>query len=127
MSQTLKISVIAVLVRRDAQTTTQTTVALHEAGLLRSIYGKENVTGGEVVAQREIDPDVEQSRLMAKYGPELVEKVFGDEESGRLLEALKKAAADSKAATAPGDGKAARGARAATAATAPGDGFASQE
>ncbi|MFY3311565.1 hypothetical protein [Achromobacter ruhlandii] len=65
MSQSLKINVIAVLVRRDAQTTTQTTVALHEAGLLRSIYGKENVTGAEVVAQREIDPDIEQNRLVA--------------------------------------------------------------
>ncbi|MFY3079810.1 hypothetical protein ACOTF2_07155 [Achromobacter xylosoxidans] len=117
MSQTLKINVIAVLVRRDAQTTTQTTVALHEAGLLRSIYGKENVTGAEVVAQRDIDPDIEQNRLVAKYGPELVEKVFGDEESGRLLEALKKAAADSKAG---------RGGRSGAAGPAAGDG-ASQE
>ncbi|MFY4261468.1 hypothetical protein ACOTCG_28025 [Achromobacter xylosoxidans] len=122
MSQTLKINVIAVLVRRDAQTTTQTTVALHEAGLLRSIYGKENVTGAEVVAQRDIDPDIEQNRLVAKYGPELVEKVFGDEESGRLLEALKRAAADSKAAPAPVDGKAGRGGRAGAAAPAPVDG-----
>ncbi|MGE8690922.1 MAG: hypothetical protein ACN6PJ_27515 [Achromobacter sp.] len=122
MSETLKINVIAVLVRRDAQTTTQTTVALHEAGLLRSIYGKENVTGAEVVAQRDIDPNIEQNRLVAKYGPELVEKVFGDEESGRLLEALKKAAADSKAAQAAGDGKAGRGGRSGAAAPAAGDG-----
>lgn len=125
MSQTLKISVIAVLVRRDAQTTTQTSVALHEAGLLRSIYGKENVTGGDVVAHREIDPEIEQNRLVAKYGPELVEKVFGDEESGRLLEALKKAAADSKAAPATGDGKSGRGART-PAAPATGDGSAQE-
>ncbi|MFY2599451.1 hypothetical protein ACOTHJ_21240 [Achromobacter xylosoxidans] len=122
MSQTLKINVIAVLVRRDAQTTTQTTVALHEAGLLRSIYGKENVTGAEVVAQRDIDPEIEQNRLVAKYGPELVEKVFGDEESGRLLEALKKAAADSKAAPAASDGKAVRGGRSSAGAPAASDG-----
>jgi hypothetical protein len=85
------VNLISVLVKRDANTTTPTQVMEHELPLLRSVHGKEQITGGNVVGQREVNEATEYGRLSAKYGTERMEKVYGDEESGKLEAAIKEA------------------------------------
>lgn len=109
MSKTLTIPLIGITIRRDAMTITPVTVPPYEAIVLRSIFGKENITGGEQIGTVEIAPEVEYERLSAKYGPEVVAKVYGEDEGARLVELVEKAAiepvADTGNAAPTGKGK----------------------
>ena len=94
MSETTTVTVpaIAVTVRRDAHTITPTEVLKHELPIIRTLFGKENVTEQGVVGSIDIDPEAEQQRLGAKYGIDAVVQIFGDDDGTRLVEAVHKAA-----------------------------------
>lgn len=89
------LDLIQVTVRRDANTITPVTVPLYELTILRSIFGKENVSDGEVVGVVELDASQEHARLSAKYGAARVAKIYGDDEGDRLAELVAKAAVNS--------------------------------
>jgi len=87
------IHLVAAQVRRDAQTTTPVTVLAHELPLLYDLYGRENVTVDETAGRTHpVDTDGEYQRLANKYGIALVEEVYGRESSGRLADAIERAA-----------------------------------
>lgn len=90
MSQ-VNVPLIQVTIRRDANTITPVTVPPHEMTILRNMFGKENVTEGEVVGEIEVNPAGEHERLSAKYGFEKVAKVYGDDDGERLTELVEKA------------------------------------
>ena len=91
MSQ-VTVPLIQVTIRRDANTITPVTVPPYEMTILRNMFGKENVTEGEVVGEIEVNPAGEHERLSAKYGFEKVAKVYGDDDGERLSEQVEKAA-----------------------------------
>lgn len=91
MSQ-VNVPLIQVTIRRDANTITPVTVPPYEMTILRNMFGKENVTEGEVVGEIEVNPAGEHERLSAKYGFEKVAKVYGDDDGERLTEQVEKAA-----------------------------------
>lgn len=93
----INVPLIEVTIRRDANTITPVTVAPYELTMLRNMFGKENVTEGDVVGQVEVDAQGEHERLAAKYGHEKVTKVYGDDEGERLSELVEKAAVKAKA------------------------------
>lgn len=93
MSKPIKVDLLAVTIRRDAHTITQTTVPAYEMTLLRQMFGKENVQEVEVVGELEVVPTGEHERLCAKYGSDKIAKVYGDDEGERLAELVEKAAA----------------------------------
>lgn len=96
MSKLILVPLLAVTIRRDAHTITQTTVPAYEMTLLRQMFGKENVTEGEAVGELEVVPTGEHERLCAKYGPDKIAKVYGDDEGERLAELVEKAATKAK-------------------------------
>ncbi len=79
-----------VMVRRDAQTTTPTTVPAHELPILKYLYGNENVTQDKQVGIYACDADVSQeyTRLTRKYGSEKVLEIYGQEQSGQLAASM---------------------------------------
>ena len=96
MSKPILVPLLAVTIRRDAHTITQTTVPAYEMTLLRQMFGKENVTEGEAVGELEVVPTGEHERLCAKYGSDKIAKVYGDDEGERLAELVEKAATKAK-------------------------------
>ncbi|MGL5117530.1 MAG: hypothetical protein ACRC7C_19635 [Beijerinckiaceae bacterium] len=91
MKTTLLVSLLAVTIRRDANTITPITVPAHELPMLRNMFGKENVTqADEPVGSVEVDPAGEYERLSAKYGAGKVAKVYGDDDGLRLSEMVAK-------------------------------------
>lgn len=90
MSQ-VNVPLIQVTIRRDANTITPVTVPPYEMTILRNMFGKENVTEGEVVGEIEVNAAGEHERLSAKYGFEKVAKVYGDDDGERLTELVEKA------------------------------------
>lgn len=91
MKNTILITLLAVTIRRDANTITPTTVPAHELPMLRNMHGKENVTqADEPAGTVEIDPSAEYERLSAKYGEGKVAKVYGDDDGLRLAEMVAK-------------------------------------
>lgn len=93
------VPLIAVTIRRDANTITPITVPPYETIVLRSLFGKENVTGDEVVGQIEVEAESEYERIGAKYGSEIAAKVYGDDEGARLTELVEKSAIKEKTLT----------------------------
>lgn len=91
-STLLAVALIAYSVRRDANTITPVTCPAYEGGILRNMFGKENVTEGEVVGSVEVDPAAEYGRMGAKYGAGKVAKFYGDDDGERLSELVVKAA-----------------------------------
>lgn len=91
MSQ-VNVPLIQVTIRRDANTITPVTVPPYEMTILRNMFGKENVTEGDVVGEIEVNATGEHERLAAKYGFEKVAKVYGDDDGERLTELVEKAA-----------------------------------
>lgn len=89
MSKTL-VPLLLVSVRRDANTITPVTVPPHELTILRSIFGKENITEGERVGEVELESTEEHGRLSAKYGAPRVAKIYGDDDGERLTEQVEK-------------------------------------
>ena len=84
MTEKVTVPRIDVTIRRDAHTTTATQCMPYELHILRHQHGKENVI--EVGATDPIDvaPEAEYERLIGKYGPENVIKVYGEDEGLRL-------------------------------------------
>ena len=92
------VPLIKCVIRRDANTITPVTVPPYEMTLLRSMFGKENVTGNEIVGKKELESNGEFERLSAKYGQAKVVKVYGDDGGERLAELVEKAADTLKSA-----------------------------
>ncbi|MCX8567055.1 MAG: hypothetical protein ON057_001782 [Glomeribacter sp. 1016415] len=80
--------IVSLEIRRDAHTTTPTSVFKHELGILCSLYGKENVSVGDIFCKREIEIDNEYLRLVGKYGEKVVTDIFGVSESPALANAI---------------------------------------
>jgi hypothetical protein len=77
---------VEAVVRRDAFTTIHVHVPPYETNILRNLFGRENVTVFERPSKTTITPMHEYDRLCAKYGHEVVAKVFGEDDGDRLME-----------------------------------------
>ena len=88
----INVELLEVVVRRDAQTITPITVPEYEIPVLRNLFGKENITVNDAVCTIEIDAEGEYERLCAKYGFELIAKIFGEDDGLRLTELVEKSA-----------------------------------
>jgi len=77
---------VEAVVRRDAFTTIHVHVPPYETNILRNLFGRENVTVFERSSKTTITPEQEYDRLCAKYGHEVVAKVFGEDDGDRLME-----------------------------------------
>lgn len=81
-----QIKEVEAVVRRDAFTTIHVHVPPYETNILRNLFGRENVTVFERTSKTTITPEQEYDRLCAKYGHEVVAKVFGEDDGDRLME-----------------------------------------
>ena len=81
-----QIKEVEAAVRRDAFTTIDVYVPPYETNILRNLFGRENVTVFERPSKTTITPEQEYDRLCAKYGHEVVAKVFGEDDGDRLME-----------------------------------------
>jgi hypothetical protein len=81
-----QIKEVEAVVRRDAFTTIHVYVPPYETNILRNLFGRENVTVFERSSKTTITPEQEYDRLCAKYGHEVVAKVFGEDDGDRLME-----------------------------------------
>ena len=81
-----QIKEVEAVVRRDAFTTIHVHVPPYETNILRNLFGRENVTVFERQTKTTITPGQEYDRLCAKYGHEVVAKVFGEDGGDRLME-----------------------------------------
>jgi len=81
-----QIKEVEAVVRRDAFTTIHVHVPPYETNILRNLFGRENVTVFERPSKTIITPEQEYDRLCAKYGHEVVAKVFGEDDGDRLME-----------------------------------------
>lgn len=81
-----QIKEVEAVVRRDAFTTIHVHVPPYETNILRNLFGRENVTVFERVGKTTITLEQEYDRLCAKYGHEVVAKVFGEDDGDRLME-----------------------------------------
>ena len=84
-----QIKEVEAVVRRDAFTTIHVYVPPYETNILRNLFGRENVTVFERPSKTTITPEQEYDRLCAKYGHEVVAKVFGEDDGDRLMEIVK--------------------------------------
>lgn len=80
----INVPLVEVTIRRDANTITPVTVPPHELTLLRQMFGKENVSEAKEVGTVELSAADEHERLSAKYGPQKIAKVYGDDDGTRL-------------------------------------------
>ena len=81
-----QIKEVEAVVRRDAFSTIHVYVPPYETNILRNLFGRENVTVFERPSKTTITPEQEYDRLCAKYGHEVVAKVFGEDDGDRLME-----------------------------------------
>lgn len=81
-----QIKEVEAVVRRDAFTTIHVYVPPYETNILRNLFGRENVTVFERPSKTTITPEQEYDRLCAKYGHEVVARVFGEDDGDRLME-----------------------------------------
>ena len=81
-----QIKEVEAVVRRDAFTTIHVYVPPYETNILRNLFGRENVTVFERQSKTTITPEQEYDRLCAKYGHEVVAKVFGEDDGDRLMQ-----------------------------------------
>jgi len=81
-----QIKEVEAVVRRDAFTTIHVHVPPYETNILRNLFGRENVTVFERPSKTTITPEQEYDRLCAKYGHEVVAKVFGEDDGDRLMQ-----------------------------------------
>jgi len=84
-----QIKEVEAVVRRDAFTTIHVHVPPYETNILRNLFGRENVTVFEHPSKTTITPEQEYDRLCARYGHEVVAKVFGEDDGDRLMEIVK--------------------------------------
>lgn len=103
MKTTILVALLAITIRRDANTITTISAPAHELPLLRNMHGKENVTQAEApVGTVEVSPAGEYERLSAKYGGAKVAKVYGDDDGLRLSEMVEKNEVKPEVATGAG-------------------------
>lgn len=95
----ITVPLVEVMIRRDANTITPVAVPPYELTLLRQMFGKENVNGDKVAGYIDMDPAAEFERMSAKYGPQKVIKVYGDDGGERLAELVEKSAMKAPKAT----------------------------
>lgn len=105
--------VYTVRVRRDANTITPISVPEYEIPILQEMFGEENVQTAAGLSIEEhglgeptgeiADPQDEVQRLERKYGPEMIEGVYGKRATKGLEKSVesarKKSAGKKKAAT----------------------------
>ena len=91
-----QIKEVEAVVRRDAFTTIHVYVPPYETNILRNLFGRENVTVFERPSKTTITPEQEYDRLCAKYGHEVVAKVFGEDDGDRLMEIVQGLMAEGK-------------------------------
>lgn len=91
-----QIKEVEAVVRRDAFTTIHVHVPPYETSILRNLFGRENVTVFERPSKTTITPEHEYDRLCAKYGHEIVAKVFGEDDGDRLMEIVQSLMAEGK-------------------------------
>ncbi|QWE07892.1 hypothetical protein [Polynucleobacter ibericus] len=91
-----QIKEVEAVVRRDAFTTIHVYVPPYETNILRNLFGRENVTVFERPSKTTITPEQEYDRLCAKYGHEVVAKVFGEDDGDRLMEIVEGLMAEGK-------------------------------
>ncbi len=91
-----QIKEVEAVVRRDAFTTIHVHVPPYETNILRNLFGRENVTVFERPSKTTITPEQEYDRLCAKYGHEVVAKVFGEDDGDRLMEIVEGLMAEGK-------------------------------
>ena len=91
-----QIKEVEAVVRRDAFTTIHVHVPPYETNILRNLFGRENVTVFERPSKTTITPEQEYDRLCAKYGHEVVAKVFGEDDGERLMEIVQGLMAEGK-------------------------------
>jgi hypothetical protein len=84
-----QIKEVEAVVRRDAFTTIHVHVPPYETNILRNLFGSENVTVIEHASKTTISPKQEYDRLCARYGHEVVAKVFGEDDGDRLMEIVR--------------------------------------
>ena len=89
MTEKVTVPRIDVTIRRDAHTTTATQCMPYELHILRHQHGKENVIEVGATDPIEVAPEAEYERLLGKYGPENVIKVYGEDEGLRLAEMVR--------------------------------------
>ena len=77
---------IEVRVRRDANTIGHVRVMPYELPILAKLYGKDNVQKIKDSGTHMLETENEYQRLSAKYGPEVMVAVWGDDEGMRLGE-----------------------------------------
>jgi hypothetical protein len=87
---------VEAVVRRDAFTTIHVHVPPYETNILRNLFGRENVTVLERAKETTITPEQEYDRLCAKYGHEVVAKVFGEDDGDRLMEIVESLMAEKR-------------------------------
>ncbi|QKM60709.1 hypothetical protein DN92_06500 [Polynucleobacter arcticus] len=96
-----QIKEVEAVVRRDAFTTIHVHVPPYETNILRNLFGRENVTVFERPSKTTITPEQEYDRLCAKYGHEVVAKVFGEDDGDRLMEIVMGLMEEGGGATSP--------------------------
>ena len=94
-----QIKEVEAVVRRDAFTTIHVHVPPYETNILRNLFGRENVTVFERPSMTTITPEQEYDRLCAKYGHEVVAKVFGEDDGDRLMEIVEGLMAEGRLTT----------------------------
>ena len=94
-----QIKEVEAVVRRDAFTTIHVHVPPYETNILRNLFGRENVTVFERPSKTTITPEQEYDRLCAKYGHEVVAKVFGEDDGDRLMEIVEGLMAEGRLTT----------------------------
>ena len=92
---------VEAVVRRDAFTTIHVHVPPYETNILRNLFGRENVTVFERASKTTITPSHEYDRLCAKYGHEVVAKVFGEDDGDRLMTIVEGLMADDAGSSKP--------------------------
>lgn len=97
----ISVPLMEVTIRRDANTITQHPMPGYEVAISRNLFGKENVTVHEMIRPFEVDSEGEYERMCAKYGHEVVAKVFGDDDGARLEELVLKEEIKAEAPKAP--------------------------
>lgn len=89
MTEKVTVPRIDVTIRRDAHTITASQCMPYELHILRHQHGKENVIEVGATDPIEVAPEAEYDRLLGKYGPENVIKVYGEDEGLRLSDMVR--------------------------------------
>lgn len=71
-----------VLVHRDAQTVTPTQAFAHEVPVFVAVFGRENVQVLEELREVQLDLRDEYERLVQRFGPQVVQQVYGNDDGG---------------------------------------------